>query len=136
MDDSCETNPYAGKTCIKIMYTAKETQEVGWVGIYWRYWQSSNRSYNLTGAKVLSFWARGEKGNEVISEFKIGGIEKADSDLPRIGPLKLTAKWKKYIIKLEGKNLGRILNGCSLCVSSDKDSGGVVIYLDDIKYEK
>jgi hypothetical protein len=48
------------------MLKAKATQGVGWMVIYWQ--QPPNNlgdrkgGYDLTGAKQLSFWARGEVG--------------------------------------------------------------------------
>lgn len=136
-------NPHSGATCLKITYSAKGAQGAGWAGIYWQ--QPANNwgdkgdvGYNLTGAKKLTFWARGETANEVIAEFKIGGIqgEFSDTDVAGIGPVKLTKEWKQYTINLEGKDLSRIAGGFCWATSGDENPDGLVMYLDDIMYEK
>ncbi|RKY34931.1 MAG: hypothetical protein DRP78_05960, partial [Candidatus Omnitrophota bacterium] len=64
--EACKDNPYSGKTCIKITYTAEAKQGANWSGIYWQWppnnWGEKRGGYDLTGAAKLSFWARGEKG--------------------------------------------------------------------------
>jgi hypothetical protein len=74
--DKWITGPKSGKTCIRIEYSAKRSQGAGWAGIYWQdpamNWGNIKGGYDLTGANTISFWARGEKGDET-AEFKIGG---------------------------------------------------------------
>src|SRR5499427_9468228 len=89
-DDKFMDNPHGGSTSIKIVYTNKATQGARWAGIYWQNppnnWGTRPGGYDITGAKKMTFWARGEKGGERIEEFKIGGItgEYADSDVAGI----------------------------------------------------
>jgi hypothetical protein len=140
VDDGCKINPENGKTCIKITYTAKGSQGAGWMGIYWQNpannWGSQMGGFDLTGYKKLEFWAKGDKGGEVISEFKMGGITGTypDSDSTSIGPITLTPEWKKYEIDLKGLDLSYISGGLELSASSKDNPQGFVIYLDDIKY--
>ena len=135
-------DPHSGKTCIKITYTAKGSQRAGWMGLYWQNpannWGDQMGGYDLTGYNKLTFWARGEAGGEVISEFKIGGIRGAysDSDSVTIGSITLTKKWKKYEIDLEGLDLSYISGGFGLSASSRNNPEGFNIYLDDVRYEK
>ncbi|MFH1753568.1 MAG: hypothetical protein ABH875_05240, partial [Candidatus Omnitrophota bacterium] len=96
-------NPYSRKSCIKIGYTAKSSQGNGWSGVYWQNPENNwgmrpNVGFDLTPAKKLTFWARGDKGGEVIREFKMGGISGAypDTDSASIGPVTLTPEWKQY----------------------------------------
>ncbi len=138
-NQNCTETPYAGKTCIKITYTGKTTNNQGWIGIYWQNpannWGSSKGGYNLTGAKTLEFWARGEKGGETV-EFKMGGItgEFSDTDTVSGGPTTLTSEWKKYSIDLSDTDLSYISGGFCFAASQLDNPDGAVFYLDDIQY--
>ena len=140
VDDGCKIDTHSGKTCLKITYTAKGSQGAGWMGVYWQNpannWGSQMGGFDLTGYNKLEFWARGEKGGEVISEFKMGGITGTypDSDSTSIGPVTLTKDWKKYEIDLKGLDLSYISGGLELSASSNDNPEGFVIYLDDVKY--
>jgi len=141
MNDRYMENPHSGTTCIQIEYLPRRSQGAGWMGMYWQNpannWGSKKAGFDLTGAKKLTFWARGEKGGEIVSEFKIGGItgEFSDTDSAGIGPAMLTQEWKQYEIDLEGKDLSHIIGGFCLSANSDDNPDGFIIYLDDIKYE-
>ncbi len=137
--DKWASNQQSGTTCIRIVYSAKRSQGHGWAGIYWQdpanNWGEQKGGYNLTGATNLSFWARGEKGGEMM-EIKYGGIngDYSDSSQGASGPLSLGREWKKYSVKLEG-DLSRIIGGLCVVVSQDKNWGGITFYLDEIAYE-
>ena len=98
------------ETCIQVTYTAERKQGAGWAGIYWQNpannWGDKKGGYNLTGYTKLTFWAKGEKGGEVVDKFYMGGItgqtEEGDSDEGSISPVKLTKDWQKYEISLTG----------------------------------
>lgn len=136
LDDGCATNPHGGKTCLKVEYTATDN----WSGIVWQDpandWGDQNGGWNLTGAKKLKFWARGEKGGEVVSfKFGILGSDKkfSDSAAGEITDVKLTKDWAEYSIDLAGKDLSRIKTG--FCWSLAGQSAPVAFYLDDIRFE-
>jgi len=141
LNDGWTEDTYSGKTCIKITYAAKSSQGAGWCGIYWQNpannWGSRDGGFDLTGAKTLKFWARGEKGGEVITEFKIGGItgEYGDSDSTGIGPVVLTKDWKQYTVSLDGTDLSYISGGFCWSASRTNNPEGFTFYLDDIAYE-
>ena len=82
--ENCTNNPYSGRTCLKINYTAKATQGKKWAGIYWQdpgnNWGDKKGGFDLTGMEELVFYARGENGSE-IGDFKIGGIPEHFSDI-------------------------------------------------------
>lgn len=148
-DKSTETSPYAGASCIKISY--KEQSSNKWAGIYWQEPESNwgtlpDVGYDLTGAKKLTFWARGAKGGEK-GEFKIGGIgydpEKKkviapypDSLVPALGTgeIILSTSWTQYSINFSTThNLTHVIGG--FCwVSEDKNAP--TVYIDEVKYEK
>ena len=141
INDRCMDDAHSGTTCVKVEYLPRRPQGAGWMGIYWltpaNNWSSKKSGFDLTGAKELVFWARGEKGGEIISEFKMGGItgEFSDSDSAGIGPAMLTQDWKEYKINLQGKDLSHIIGGFCLSANMDDNPDGFVIYLDDLKYE-
>ena len=141
IDDKHMDNPRSGTTSFQIVYNGKAAQGARWAGIYWQNppnnWGTRPGGYDLTGAKKLTFWARGDKGGERIEEFKIGGItgEYADSDVAGIGPVVLTPEWQQFTIDLEGKDLSSISGGFCWATNIDVNPEGCTFYLDDIKYE-
>lgn len=79
----------------------------GWAGIYWQHpdgnW-GDKPGYDLSGARAISFWARGERGDEIV-EFISGGIEgenkpNHDTFKRSLGDQLLTKQWQNYIIDL------------------------------------
>ena len=140
-NDKYMEKPHSGSTSVQIIYSNKATQGARWSGIYWQNppnnWGTRPGGYDLTGAKKVTFWARGEKGGERIEEFKIGGItgEYADSDVAGIGPVVLTADWQQFTIDLEGKDLSSISGGFCWATNLDVNPDGATFYLDDIRYE-
>ena len=140
-NDTCAEEPHSGKQCMKISYAVKAEQGAGWVGIFWQNpannWGARDGGFDLTGAKALTFWARGENGGEVVTELKMGGItgEYADSDSVGIGPIVLTKEWKQYSIDLTGADLSYISGGFCFSASKMDNPNGFTFYLDDIRYE-
>ncbi len=141
MNDKFLTNPHGGSTSVQIIYSNAATQGARWAGIYWQNppnnWGSRPGGYDLTGAKKVTFWIRGEKGGERIEEVKIGGItgEYADTDVAGIGPIVLTPEWQQFTIDLEGKDLSSISGGFCWATNLDVNPDGATFYLDDIRYE-
>lgn len=141
IDMVCTSIKYRGNYCIKMVYTPNQKSIKQWVGVYWQNpannWGDKKGGYNLTGAKKLSFWARGANGGEKISEFKVGGItgEYPDSDSQSMGPVELTKEWQQYTLDLEGKDLSYIIGGFAFSASKDDNPNGFVIYFDDIIFE-
>lgn len=139
LSGSYETVPGLGKTCLKISYLARGPKE--WAGIYWQNpannWGNLKGGYDLRGATALTFWARGEKGGERISELKIGGLsgKRPDSDVAWIGPIELTKEWTQYRIDLNGKDLRYICGGFCFTVLRTDNPRGCTFYLDEIRYE-
>jgi len=136
IDERCTTNPHSGKTCMQVQYTARDN----WGGVVWQSpandWGDKPGGKNLTGAKRLSFWARGEKGGEVVT-FLCGllGKDKAfpDSVQEKLDKVTLDKEWKQYTIDLKGKDLTRIKTGFAWTLAAS--GSPVTFYLDDIKYE-
>lgn len=134
-------NPHSGNTCLKFVYTAKTPQGAGWAGVYWQNpvnnWGEIKGGFNLKGARKLTFWARGEIGNEIINRFGIGGISGSfpDSATKEIGPIHLTNEWRLYNINTAGSDLSHISGGFYWMTDKASSPDGIVFYLDDIAYE-
>ncbi|MCB4756046.1 MAG: hypothetical protein LHV69_03285 [Elusimicrobia bacterium] len=132
------------KTCIRVIYTAERKQGAGWGGVYWQYpqnnWGDKKGGYDLTGYNKLTFWAKGEKGDEVVDKFFMGGItgqtEEGDSDEASISPVKLTKEWQKFEIPLTGLDLSHIVGGFGFASNADANPEGFTVYIDEIRYEK
>ncbi len=128
-------------TCIQIKYSAKSSQKADWAGIYWLYSPGSSyrdNGYDLRKASKLVFIARGEKGGEIIREFKVGGVkgEYPDTCEVTIGPVTLTKDWQEYVIDLKGKDLSYIDGGFAWTAEKKDNPDGMIFYLDEIRYEK
>ena len=103
---------------------------------------------DLSGATFLTFWARGENGDEQI-EFFLGGVGRnphngdpeqpfPDSTrrTPAVGNLfTLATDWQLFSIDLSGvKDLSNIMGGFGWVASAQHNPDGAVFYLDDIQY--
>ena len=136
VDEKCTTNPHGGTSCMKCQFNAA----TGFGGIAWQNpannWGDQAGGLNLSGAKKLTFWARGDEGAEVVS-FKLGilGAEKKfpDSDHAELPDVALTTDWKQYSIDLTGKDLHRIETGFVWVLAANGKP--VTFYLDDVQYE-
>jgi hypothetical protein len=129
-------NPKSGKTSLKFDFTASE----GWGGVVWQNpegdWGDRGGGYNLSAAKTISFWARGDKGGEVI-DFSYGILEApkkfVDTANGSLKGVTLTTDWQNYKIPVEGKNLDRIKTGFVWTLASKGTP--ITFYLDDIQWE-
>ena len=134
-------NPYSGTTCIKIQYIPGT---VRWGGFYWQnkpdnWGDKQGENYTANNYTAIKFYARGEKGGEVV-EFKAGGIDAAgkkykDSFESSLGKVTLEKDWKEYKIKLAGMDLSNVIGGFCWVVAAADNPEGVTFFLDDIKYE-
>jgi hypothetical protein len=136
MDEKLTDHPHSGKTCMKCQFKAGN----GFGGIVWQSpandWGEQPGGYDLTGAKKLTFWARGENGGELV-DFKLGviGADKPhhDSASAELKDTTLTKEWKQYTIDLTNKKLTDIKTGFVWVVGAKGEP--VTFYLDDIRYE-
>ncbi|MBV9852287.1 MAG: hypothetical protein JO250_21685 [Armatimonadetes bacterium] len=136
MDGGWTQNPHSGRTCLKAVYAAGDS----WGGVVWQSpagdWGDLPGGWDLSGAKRLTFWARGDRGGEVVSfSFGLLGKDKAypDTGTGRLDKVALTKDWRQYAIDLAGKDLTRIKTGFAWVVAGQ--GRGVTFYLDDIRYE-
>ncbi len=135
VDEKCAVNPHTGKTCIKVEFSAADN----WGGVIWQNpvndWGDRAGGLNLTGAKKVTFWAKGEKGGEKVA-FKFGILGK-DKKYPdsATGLLEstLTNQWQQFTIDVTGKDLSRIKTGFGWSLAGQ--GGPVAFYIDDIQWE-
>jgi hypothetical protein len=144
MNDAWVEHCKEGRSCIKASYdTACSQQSQGWAGVYWldpaNNWGDQKGGYNLSRAQKLVFWAKGEKGGEMIATFKIGGTgvnhDFPDTDTAGIGPVMLTSSWQEYSIDLQGKDLSRIIGGFAWVANTKDNNEPITFYLDDVHFE-
>jgi hypothetical protein len=136
MNEGCQVRPHSGRTCIRCDYADNGE----WLGVVWQDppndWGDVRGGWNLTGAKRLTFWARGDKGGEIVS-FKFGvlGSDKryCDSAMGGLEAVVLTRNWKQYSIDLANKDLSCIKTGFAWSLTGQ--GRPVVFYLDDIQFE-
>ena len=134
MDRNYPEDPHSGQTCWKFSYSA-----IGdWGGVMWQNpandWGDKPGGWDLTGARKLTFWARGENGGEVVT-FSYGGIRGktySDSSSKNLDSVILSQSWEEYTIDLNGKDLRDIKTGFAWSVRPGKP---MTFYLNDIKYE-
>ena len=114
---------------------------MGWAGVSWQNpannWGEFDGGYNLSKAKKLSFWARGESGGEIM-EAKLGGTAAnyPDSETLTSGPITLTNVWTEYVLDLSAADLFYISSGFGLSVKQDANPKGAIFYIDDVKYDE
>lgn len=141
--------PGIGTNCLKIQYGKGEAWPYrvvgkdGWAGVFWlapanNWAKIKGAGYDLTKAGRLSFWAKGDRGGEVIADIKMGGIvgPYPDTDAASVGgPLRLTTEWQRYTIDLAGKDMRHIIGGFCFAVRRADNPRGAIFYLDEIVYE-
>lgn len=136
MDEASPVMPHSGKTCLRVNYTAGDN----WGGVVWQSpaedWGDKPGGWNVSGAKRLTFWARGDKGGEKVGFlFGLIGIDKKyhDSSTGKLEGVVLTRDWKQYAIDLADKDLSQIKTGFAWTLASTGKP--ITFYLDDVKYE-
>ncbi len=95
---------------------------------------------NLSGARYrrISFWAKGEKGGEVV-EFRAGGLghiktRYRDSFDVTAGPVKLTTSWSEHSIYVNDVDLSSVMTVFCALLHQEDNVEGAAIYLDDVQY--
>ena len=135
-DPGCAQDPHEGKACFKVAYDGEG--DAGWAGLYWVHPEDNwgeVEGRDLTGAQRLTFWARGEKGGEVVA-FKVGGIPgpKPDTAEAATPKLTLTPFWNQFTINLSEADLSNVVGGFAFTVTAKDNPKGCTFYLDDIAY--
>lgn len=128
-------NPHSGKSALKAEYKAADN----WGGVVWQSpandWGDKAGGFDLSGAKKLTFWARGAQGGEKV-EFGYGVLDRDkkfyDTAKGKISTT-LTSDWKQYEVAIGDVDLSRIKTGFYWTAAAT--GAPITFYLDDIKYE-
>jgi hypothetical protein len=136
------THPHSAPSSIRITYRFGSRR---WGGIYWlnkpdNWGDQPGDDYSSKKFSRVSFWARGERGGEIV-EFKAGGITNpakryGDSFGATTGRISLSNDWREYQIDLSRADLRSVIGGFCWIASQDNNSAPVItFYLDDILME-
>jgi hypothetical protein len=146
---ACTGAPAAANkgVCYTITYHPQPIPAAGttWSGFYWQYpdnnWGTMQPLTIATGAKDISFYAKGMTGGESIT-FEAGGImNQISAATPYTDgfsvsqTFKLTTTWTKYTLPMTGLTYaGGVLGGFAW-VSSVSNTNPVTFFLDGIVWE-
>ena len=159
INPGCTEKPHSGATCIENRFYGTGTS---WGGFYFlngvlegeetqpkpNFGNHPDAGFNLTGAKRLTFWARGKEGGEKVDFFAFGvgrdpitgePIAPYPDSSPEksLGYITLTKEWKQYTLDLTGVDLSYVLGGFGWVTNAPKNNDKTItFYLDDIRYEK
>ena len=159
MNGSYTGNPHSGATAIRFKFEDVDGANAG--GFYLlngvlppgatapllNFGTVPNAGVNLSGARKLRFWVRGEEGGEKI-EFFMGGVGwKAETGMPEqpypgstmrhppLGTLfTLSTEWQRISIDVRSLDLSYVLGGFGWFADATNNPGGAVFYVDDIEY--
>ena len=150
IEENCTIDPHSGNTCIRCsqeIYTGKWT---GWMFLNGYQKKHSSPGLNrgdepgqgmdLSGAKELRFFARGENGGET-AEFYTAGFTNGEyhdtAAKQSLGRITLTDEWQEYVLPLDGVDMSYICNGFAYVTNDSMNgypNGDVVFYIDDIRF--
>jgi hypothetical protein len=138
LNDQWTENCHSEATCTRIIYHPPSNK---WAGVVWQYpdgnW-GDEPGRTIVGAKKLVFWARGERGGELVS-FKVGGNNKKkykDSLDKSLGPIKLTTEWHPYEIDLGDADTSSVIGAFAWSASAKGNPNGFTFYLEGICFKK
>ena len=146
MQEDSTDRPHSGATCIRASFRSQLVRGLpnwgAWVFMHGvlrdgkpvpNWGDVPGAGMNLTGARRLTFWARGEKGKERV-EFFAHGI--GDSAPKVKKQVTLSTAWKPYSIDLRHVDLSYVLGGFGWSASGATNGlRDITFYLDDIRYE-
>lgn len=126
-----------GTTVIQLSYRKGPK---GWAGIYWQFPDGNwgrQPGRNLIGAKKITFFAKGERGGEIV-EFKSGGIrgQHKDSYEVSLGKIVLSQQWSQYSLDLSKSDLLSVIGAFAWVISAtDNQAGEVITYIAELTIE-
>lgn len=136
---ACKTDPQAGASCIRVDV---RWQEPFWCGLgvsckadYWGE-KTKEAAFDLRRARKLVFFARGEKGEEMIDvkvaitgdkQFGDSAKEPASS-----GWISLGKGWQRHEVDLSRTDLSRCVIPFAFVTSKDRNGRDITFFLDEI----
>ncbi|MCH2178082.1 MAG: hypothetical protein MK106_04690 [Mariniblastus sp.] len=127
--------PKSGKTCMQCEFQKTN----GWGGIVWQNpgndWGDQLGGLDLTGAKKLTFWVRGDKGGEQVKfGFGLIGRDKEYYDTAKKEmEVRLETEWRQVTFDLSKMELQRIKTGFFWVVAGQGEP--LKFYIDRVVYE-
>jgi hypothetical protein len=139
LNDKWKENCHSDPTCVRVVYRPGAK---GWAGVYWQYPDSNwgdKPGRRIEGATRVVFWARGERGGELV-EFKTGGISDPDkryhdSFEKILGTVKLSTDWQRFEIDLNGADMNSVLGAFAWSANRNGNPQGLTFYIDDIFFQ-
>jgi exo-beta-1,3-glucanase (GH17 family) len=143
LDLADRTTRAHGSTAVRVDVTFAPPN---WCGVAvvsddpWAWGKMPTRAFDLSQARRLVFWARGQRGGEYI-QVKVGmtgGAPHGDSaPAPIATPwIKLTTDWRRYELGLDGAVLSRVVTPFVFVVDRAHNPGNqLAFFLDEIYVE-
>ena len=157
MNENWRENPAVGESCIRCTQNTRPGDWGGWM--FLNGWlpkgesvprlndgSTDGQGLDLSGAKAMTFMARGEKGGEIVEFYTCGFGYDGEWGNPTAafpdstkkksrGFITLTLEWKEYTIDLNGVDLSHIVCGFGYVLSGKKSGTAEnVFYLDEIRF--
>ena len=135
VDAACKDNPKSGSNCISCLYDSGS----GWGGVVWQSpendWGDKPGGIDVSGAKKLTFWVRGNDGDEKIKfGFGLVGRDKPYFDTAKKElEVELSKEWRQVTLDIAGMDLRRIKSGFFWAAGSTGKS--FKFYLDNIEFK-
>lgn len=135
LDTNASTQPKSGKTCMQCEFQKSD----GWGGIVWQNpaddWGDKLGGLDLSGAKKLSFWVRGDKGGEQVKfGFGLIGRDKKYYDTAKKEmEVRLETEWRQVTVDLSDMELQRIKTGFYWVAAGQGDP--LKFYVDRVVFE-
>jgi hypothetical protein len=132
-------NPAGGSTTVRVDVDFRGRP---WCGVavssrpdYWG--RVDGPAFDLSRTKALSFWARGETGDEVVQiRVAIAGHEPfGDSArIPAVGTFRLSREWRRHRLVLSDLDLTRVITPFAFIVERRLNDPKVTFFLDEIHF--
>ena len=122
-----------GSPVIRIKY---DYGDDGWTGIYWT--NRDNNAGDMPGVDLsqhncVSFWAKGDRGGEVV-ELIAGGVGD-EAMRATTGKFRLSSDWTEYSIPIDDQERGSIVGCIGVFMVADALQSATIL-IDDIKYHR
>lgn len=158
MDEAHHQRPRSGLTCIRAVFRPKMARWGGWslvTGAAGRAGEAGRPrtgdapapGFDLGQTRALTFWARGERGGEVVEFFALGaGRDSASGKAVTSHPgsaapvsitVSLTRRWRQYTIGLRARDLTRVVRGFGWVANWRRNRNrDITFFLDEISYQR
>lgn len=152
MDENWRDDPCSGFSCIRCSQMVEPDDWGGWMFLNGMLPEGGStpalndgstpeQGLDMSGAKELRFFARGEEGGERVDFFTCGfgngdpRVAYPDSaGQCKLDAVILTREWQEYVIDLSAEDMSYIALGFGYVISSEGGTGKKVFYLDDIRF--